>query len=121
MELLRAVIRHLRGQESPLAFPLMPTQKDKVNALIKALADQDGDLLMDVAALQAFLWELVSLPAEGSWSNIFQVFLAFLALRVDGTYASPTDLSPDLAKFKYLINATCMAQALQQPANKQSK
>lgn len=120
-ELLRAVIRHLRGQQSPLPFPLTPTQEFKANALINSLADEDRSRAQDVVALQALLWELVSIPTQESWSNIFQVFFAFLALRVDGTYAAPTDLSPDLAKFKYLINATCMAEALAQPFEEQSR
>lgn len=120
-ELLRAIIRQLRGQKFPLPFPLTPTQKSKVDLLISALRDRDSTKIQDVQALQAFLWALVSIPTSERWANIFQVFFAFLALRVDGTYAAPADLSPELAKFKYLIKASCMAETLCKPMAEQAE
>lgn len=120
-ELIRAVIRQLRGHPFPLPFPLTTPQQSKCLALIDGLLDTNRSEEDNVTALQNFLWEIISTPTFTPWSNLFQVFFAILSLRVDGTYACAADISPDLAKFKYLIHATCMAEALSKPVDQQGR
>lgn len=118
-ELVRAVIRQLRGHAFPLSFPLTPRQVERAKALIDSLMDSRPEE-DDVKALQAFLFDMVRAQTFEPWSNMFQMFFALLALRVDGTYACASDLSPELAKLNYLINATCMAEALNKPGEEQA-
>lgn len=119
-ELFRAVLRQLRGHTFDLPFPLTETQTNEAHNLIKVLLRSDSSGAERVLTLQTFLWTLVSERRTQPWKNIFQFFFAFLALRVDGTYACAAILSPELAKMKYLIHTACMAETLQQPEEEQA-
>lgn len=118
-ELIRAVLRHLRGHEFNLPFPLSDSQTSKAQELVAVLMKPNSSANQQVEALQDFVWTLVQERRTDPWSNIFQFFFAILALRVDGTYTCAANLSPELAKMKYMIHAACMAETLRQPEDEQ--
>lgn len=119
-EIFRAVIRKLRGHPYSLDFPLTVSQRASADRLVRALLNPASTKMQDADFLQDFAWDLVSEKRTQAWGNIFQFILAFLALRVDGTYTCATNLSPELAKIKYFIRTTCMTQTLRQPQDAQT-
>lgn len=114
-EMLRCIIRQLRGHPFPLAFPLTLAQKTAFEHLVALLESPSTLKSVLGLALHRINWLLLSTPAEGPWQNIFQFFFALLALRIDGVYAQASDLSPHLAKFVYSVHLTCMFEALTKP------
>lgn len=118
-ELFRGVLRQLRGHKFDLDFPLTESQTSNALKLVDVLLNSGSSPEEQVAALQNFVWSLVVERRTDPWSNIFQFFFALMALRVDGTYACAANLSPDLAKMKYLVKLTCMAETLRQPEDEQ--
>lgn len=120
-EILRAVLRQHLGHEFEPSFPLSEAQTRQVGHLIEVLRKAKSKRKHRIQALQDLLWALVSERNAEPWKNIFQFTFALLALRVDGTYACAANLSPELAKLKYLVHATCIAQTLLQPEDLQPK
>jgi hypothetical protein len=46
------------------------------------------------------------------WANPIQQAVWLRALLIDGNFSEPSALTPDLAKFKYLCNATSLLEVL---------
>lgn len=70
-----------------------------------------------IEAIQSASWQLISVATEGPWGTFFQVYFALMALRLDGTYAPASALSPHLAKYLYMIRAPCLLEALKKPTS----
>lgn len=95
------------------------SQLQAADELANVLLDTRKSLNDEVEALQNFAWELIIHKSTERWSNIYQFFVAIMALRIDGTYTCAANLSPDISKLTYLIRTTCMAETLNQPEDSQ--
>lgn len=74
----------------------------------------DSQLLtVAVNAYQSFAWHLVNFNSEEGWSNPLQRFIWLKALRHDGSFMDATDLTPELAKWKYFCHIVTLFEALQ--------
>lgn len=114
-QLLRCVIRQLRGHPFPLLLPLTTQQRVAFEGLRKALENKHSRECDLVEEIQSASWELVSAASDESWKIFYRVYFAFTALGLDGTYAPASALSPHLAKYLYMIRVPCLMKALQKP------
>lgn len=115
VQFLRCIIRQVLGHPFHLALPLTSEQKEAFKDLSTLLASPGSSKSELQSSIQLASWEMVRMPSKGSWQNIYQVYFALLALRVDGTYSGATSLTPHLAKFTYWIRLACLYQATSLP------
>ncbi|KAF7965750.1 hypothetical protein HWV62_42010 [Athelia sp. TMB] len=116
-EFFRCILRQLRGHPFPVHIPLVPAQVAAFKRLDALLEDDTASSDVLIAGVQAASWELTRVAANGRWKNAYQVYFAFLSLRIDGTYAPASCLAPHLAKFTYMLRITCLYGGLQLPVN----
>lgn len=116
-QFLRCILRHVQGHPFDLPFPLTPEQKASFIDLSTSLADPDTPKRDVQLAVQLATWQMVRTPSKGSWQNMYQVYFALLALRIDGTYSGATTLAPHLAKLTYWIRVACLYEATSLPVD----
>lgn len=114
-QLLRCVVRQLRGHPFSLPLPLTTEQRTAFETLRGALEDASSSQADIIEAIQSASWQLVSVANEEPWGMFFQAYFALIALRLDGTYAPASVLTCHLAKYSYLIRAPCLLEALRKP------
>lgn len=119
LQLTRSFIRiHLKFQHhllSEFSFSLSPHQTCCLESLIAALQGPTTAPYQRMVAYHNFVWSLVSAgpkQCETQWGNPIQRAIWLKALRQDGNFYEATDLTPDLAKLKYLCNMTSLLEAL---------
>lgn len=116
-EFLRCVLRQMNGHAFTVAFPLTHSQRAAFVVLNTSLQDRDADEPINIAAVQKATWATMSEPSIHQWGNVHQVYWALLALRMDGTYAHATALTPHLAKFTYMMRVASLYNAVHLPAD----
>lgn len=122
VQFIRAIIRLHETEDygTDFSFMLHENQENALLALITVLNEMaQGDVhTLDGEAmrkLHEFFWALMdatSVHQETNWGNVIQRFICLKALRHDGNFYESTDLTPDLAKLTYFLNASCLIHAL---------
>lgn len=119
IQLTRSLIRiHLKFQHHLLgefSFALSSHQTQCLERLIASLQDSSASPYQRMIAYHDLMWSLVNADShqcEKQWGNPIQRAIWLKALRQDGNFYEATDLTPDLAKLKYLCNMTSLLEAL---------
>ena len=122
IQFVRAIVRlrETTDYKTEFSFMLHRNQDDALHALIIALDQRSQDSIDShdddaMQKLHEFFWTLMdsaSIDLETNWGNVIQRFICLRALRQDGNFYEATDLTPDLAKLKYFLNASCLIHAL---------
>ena len=119
LQLTRSLIRmHFKFKHELLgefSFALSPCQTSCLEHLIYALQCLTATPYQRMVAYHNLMWSLVVAgpeQCETRWGNPIQRAIWLKALRQDGNFYEATDLTPDLAKLKYLCNMTSLLEAL---------
>jgi hypothetical protein len=119
VQLTRSLIRLHFGFHHHLlqgfSFALSSHQSNCLKLLIATLQDPTILPYQRMVAYHNLMWSLVNAgpeQCETQWGNPIQRTIWLKALRQDGNFYEATDLTPDLAKLKYLCNITSLLEAL---------
>jgi hypothetical protein len=116
IQVMRGIIRIHLGFPLEFTFALSALQTEHIESLLAVLRDDSSTPRKRMIAYHELAWSLVDTdPAQcvtDRWANPIQRAVWLRALRVDGNFADPASFTPDLAKFKYLCNATSLLEAL---------
>ncbi|KAG2033932.1 hypothetical protein BDR03DRAFT_984745, partial [Suillus americanus] len=116
IQLMRNIVRIRLGFPLDFSFTLSPLQTKCLEDLLTVLRDDASTPRKRMIAYHELAWSLVDTdPTQcitDRWANPIQRAVWLRASRVDGNFSDPGSLTPDLAKFKYLCNATSLLEAL---------
>lgn len=117
IQLIRNIVRiHLGFPPLQFSFALSPRQTTCLENLLAVLGDDTSTPRKRMLAYHELAWSLVdtdpTLCVTDRWANPIQRAVWLRALRVDGNFTEAAYFTPDLAKLKYLCNATSLLEAL---------
>jgi len=117
----RATLRCRAGHPSGYTIPLTEVQAAEADRLSQSLrlspSDKpEGEIAKEILeTLHQFSVSLLAPQPEAddlsAWSCPVRCYLAARAIREDGNFITPNDLSPKLARFKYFCNNCALVQA----------
>ncbi|KAG2335456.1 hypothetical protein BDR05DRAFT_954064, partial [Suillus weaverae] len=116
IQLMRNIVRIHLGFPLNFSFALSAVQTKCLEDLVTVLQEDTSTPRRRMIAYHELAWSLVDTDPElcvtDRWANPIQRAVWLRALRADGNFSEPSNITPDLAKFKYLCNATSLLEAL---------
>ncbi|KAG1837984.1 hypothetical protein DFJ58DRAFT_734080 [Suillus subalutaceus] len=116
IQLMHYIIRICLGFPLDFSFALSALQTKCLEDLLTVLGDDASTPWKRMIAYHKMAWSLVDPDLNqritNYWANPIQRAVWLRALRADRNFCEAAGLTPDLAKLKYLCNATLLLEAL---------
>jgi hypothetical protein len=116
IQLTHSIIRIHLGFPLNFSFALSAKQTQHLKDLLTVLGDDASTNHKRMISYHELAWLLVDANLTqcitDHWANPIQQAVWLRALHIDGNFGEPSTLTPDLAKFKYLCNATLLLEVL---------
>lgn len=106
-------LRQIIGHPSSYKLQLLSRHHSIALKLWKALEDEDFQKAVDF--LHQLFWQLCGTPTaelKQEWGDPLQAFIAVSSLTDMGTFKHARDITPDLARWKYLIRAMVLHEVI---------
>jgi hypothetical protein len=106
-------LRQIKGHSSGYKLRLLDNHHSIGLKLWKALEDEDFPNATNF--LHQLFWQLCGTPTvelKEEWGDPLQAFIAVSSLTDLGTFKHARDITPDLARWKYLIRAMVLHEVI---------
>jgi hypothetical protein len=106
-------LRQIKGHSSDYKLRLLDRHHSMGLKLWEAL--EKKELPNAITSLHQFFWQLCGTPGtelKEEWGDPLQAFIAVSSLTDLGTFKRARDITPDLARWKYLIRAMVLHEVI---------
>jgi hypothetical protein len=113
---IHGTLLSMEGQPDDYRIAVPDGHEDLGRALQMSLDEGGKDRIC--SACHNFIFPLLSAANKGSkWEDALQSFLPILFLRSDGNFQSAREITPHLARWKYICRCVVLFEAKAQVAN----
>lgn len=113
VQFIAMCLRQIKGHSSGYRLRLLEGHHSIGLKLWEALENED--LQEAITFLHQFFWQLCGTPTvelKEEWGDTLQAFIAVSSLTILGTFKHARDVTPDLARWKYLLRAMVLHEVI---------
>jgi hypothetical protein len=113
VQFIAMCLRQIKGDSSGYKLRLLARHLSIGHKLWEALENED--LQESITFLHKFFWQLCGTPSaelKEEWGDTLQAFIAVSSLTSLGTFKHARDVTPDLARWKYLLRALVLHEVI---------